>query len=258
MNRYSHNFKEYNPLEGANKNTLIIGGRASGKSWVCRDLILRKNIPTTIVISSSEREDLFYSKFMDKRFIYHEITEKLLNEIIIHQRQMLEKEKCEKYDARMLLVFDTPMFYFNKVFKSVPFREIIFNGVYYKIEIIMTCQMRVHELDEIYGRIMLTYDNNRLSIKKHYKHHGKMFPTLSDFDEAFQKITRTNNIMHHDEINYNMMVLDTTTNIEDVKWFKARRIRDDEFIDQRTAIPFAVNNEPPEKIEVYFTYNINN
>ena len=76
---------------------VIIAKRGSGKSWVTRELIYaNRHIPGGMVISPTDKMNSSYKKFFPDIYIHYDITEDILNKVLLRQSKMMEKQKTKK------------------------------------------------------------------------------------------------------------------------------------------------------------------
>ena len=91
----------------------IIAKRRSGKSFLCRDILYNhKSISAGIVISPTEKANKFYGNYIPNSYIYDEYDEKIVDNLIKRQSNMLEKQnkyKDKKIDMSAFLIMDDCM-----------------------------------------------------------------------------------------------------------------------------------------------------
>jgi tRNA A37 threonylcarbamoyladenosine biosynthesis protein TsaE len=72
------------------KIVVLIGKRNTGKSYIVRDIMYNnKDLPIGTVISPTEMANKFYGEMIPKVFIHEEYTPKLLENVIIRQKDIL-------------------------------------------------------------------------------------------------------------------------------------------------------------------------
>lgn len=203
---------------------VIIAKRGSGKSWVTRDLLYAKrSIPGGVVISPTDRMNGDYKKFFPDIYIHYNITENILNKILLRQTEMMEKAKTKKkqgktIDARGILVMDDCLAQKKTWSKIQAITEILMNGRHYLLCYILTMQSPIGlppDLRLNFDYVFLLKENSAISRKKLWMNYASMFETLPIFEKTFSKVTE----------NFCSMVIDNRKQSdklsEQVYWYKA-------------------------------------
>lgn len=208
----------------------LIAKRASGKSWLIREIMYRKrDIPSSIIISKTEKLTTFFGVHVPQLFIYDIFDTEILTKLFNRQMLMIEdnkkREKIGKKskDPRVLLIMDDCMSSKGSWVKDPNIQELFFNGRHYHVSFILSLQyslgippdMRTN-LDYIF---ILAEDFVNIR-RKIYEHYAGMFPSFEVFQKVFTDLTE----------DYGCMVINNrihSKNIEDkVFWYRAKDIDD--------------------------------
>jgi hypothetical protein len=206
----------------------MIAKRASGKSYLTRELLYHKrDIPSAIAISRTEKLNKFYSDFIPDSFIFSEYEPDILSRI--YQRQAIMNEdnarrkkigKREK-DDRLMLIMDDCMSSKGTWLKDPNILELFFNGRHHHLSFILTMQFSLGippELRSNFDYIFLLAEDINSNRKRLYEHYAGMFPTFDVFCNVFSHLTA----------DYGCMVINNrihSPNIADkVFWYKAREV----------------------------------
>jgi hypothetical protein len=207
----------------------IIAKRASGKSFLTREIMFqKKNIVSTIVVSRTEKLNSFYSEFIPDLYIYSEYDSTILTRIFKRQALMNEhnKERSKKNkkpkDDSLMLIMDDCMSSKGRWLNDPNILELFFNGRHHHISFILTMQYSVGippEMRSNFDYIFLLAEDIISNRKRLYEHYAGMFPTFDIFQQVFTDITE----------NYGILVIDNrihSKNITDkVFWYKAKKIK---------------------------------
>ena len=205
----------------------MIAKRASGKSYLTREIMYHKrHIPSSIIISKTEKLNKFYGDFVASSFIYDKFDTEILTRMFSRQKKMIidnderkKKGKPQK-DTTLMLVMDDCMSD-KKWVKDPNIGELFFNGRHYHVSLILTMQYAVGippEMRSNLDYIFLLAEDFTNNQKKLYEHYAGMFPTLDSFKQVFSHVT----------CNYGVMVINNrihSSNLTDkVFWYKAREV----------------------------------
>lgn len=176
---------------------IMIAKRASGKSWICRDIIrTKKDIPCGVVISPTEKMSDFYKFFFPDLFIHHEYTSDLMVKIRERQEKMIQKEKekakHKPVDPRALLLMDDCLASKGSWAKDPEITAVLMNGRHYKLTYMLTMQFPLGispELRSNFDYIFLLGDDIASNQKRLYDHYAGMFPSFNIFKEVFIQLT---------------------------------------------------------------------
>lgn len=205
---------------------VMIAKRASGKSWVTRDIIyFFRHLPCGAIIAPTDRLNSFYKFFFPDLYIHYDITETIFTKII--GRQIMIKAECKErikqgkkpISTSTIIVMDDCLADKKKWEKMQPITELLMNGRHYDITYILTMQtpLGIHpELRLNFDYIFLLKEDSGINLKKLHMNYASVFKTQSAFEQVFEKCTE----------NFKSMVVNNranTTNIQDkVFWFKAK------------------------------------
>ncbi len=205
----------------------MIAKRASGKSYLTREILYHKKAIPTVVISKTEKLNTFYGEFTPNIFIYYTFCTEILSKIYERQAKLNEDNKIRKKegkhlkDDRLMLIMDDCMSSKGDWLKDPQILELFFNGRHHHISFILTMQFSLGippELRSNFDYIFLLAEDFISNRKRLYEHYAGMFPTFQIFEQVFGEITD----------NYGVMVIDNrvhSKNITDkVYWYKARDV----------------------------------
>ena len=209
-----------------NVTIAMIAKRASGKSYLTREILFHKrSIPTTVAISKTEKLNKFYADFIPDLFIYDEYNNTILNRL--YKRQALISEDNEKKvkegkttkDARAMLIMDDCMSSKGSWVKEQPISELFFNGRHHNLSFILTMQFPLGippEMRSNFDYIFLLADDFISNRKRLYDHYAGMFPDFNTFQQVFLELTE----------NFGCMVINNRVHSKDITekvfWYKAK------------------------------------
>ena len=208
----------------------MIAKRASGKSYLTREILYHKrDIPTSVVISRTEKLNRFYGEFIPDSFIYDNFDTEILSKIYTRQGKCNEdnrarvKEGKKEKDDRVMLVMDDCMSSKGTWVKDQNILELFFNGRHHHVSFILTMQYAVGippEMRSNFDYIFLLAEDFISNQKRLYEHYAGMFPSFDIFKQVFKDVTQ----------NYGVMVINNrihSSNITDkVFWYKAKKVPD--------------------------------
>ena len=214
--------------EGESKGPVIvlIGKRDTGKSFLIADIMFYfQSIPIGTVISGTEMGNRFYEKHVPKIFIHHEYSSGIIQNILVRQKQIVNKRnnQMEKYggktniDARAFVIMDDCL-YDDKWTRDKLMRLLFMNGRHWKLLIIISSQYAMGippilrcNIDYVF----ILRENIRGNRERIWKNFASMFHTLDSFCEVMDQTTE----------NYECLVIHngSKSNIlsEQVFWYKA-------------------------------------
>ena len=209
-----------------NVTIAMIAKRASGKSYLTREILFHKrSIPTTVAISKTEKLNKFYADFIPDLFIYDEYNNTILNRL--YKRQALISEDNEKKvkegkttkDARAMLIMDDCMSSKGSWVKEQPISELFFNGRHHNLSFILTMQFPLGippEMRSNFDYIFLLADDFISNRKRLYDLYAVMFPDFNTFQQVFLELTE----------NFGCMVINNRVHSKDITekvfWYKAK------------------------------------
>jgi hypothetical protein len=223
--------KRFNISEMCEHATMaMIAKRASGKSYLTREILYhRKNLPSAVAISRTEKLNKFYSEFIPDSYIYSEYDSEILSKIYQRQSVMNElnknrkKENKKELDDRLIIIMDDCMSSKGTWLKDPNILELFFNGRHHHLSFILTMQFSLGippELRSNFDYIFLLAEDITSNRKRLYEHYAGMFPTFDIFQQVFNEITE----------DYGVMVINNrihSKNITDkIFWYKAKPVPD--------------------------------
>jgi hypothetical protein len=223
--------KKFNLEEMAEHCTIaMIAKRASGKSYLTREIMYHKrNIPSAIAISKTEKLNKFYADFIPETFIYSDYDTEILSRVYERQAKMNEDNKKRKdlgkkeKDDRIMLIMDDCMSSKGSWLKDPNILELFFNGRHHHLSFILTMQFSLGippELRSNFDYIFLLAEDFISNRKRLYEHYAGMFPSFDIFQQVFTDITE----------DYGVFVINNrvhSKNITDkVFWYKAKPVPD--------------------------------
>ena len=208
----------------------MIAKRASGKSYLTREIMYHKrDIPTSVIISKTEKLNKFYGKFIPDLYIYESFDTSILTRLYNRQSKLNEDNKKRKEngkklkDDRIMLIMDDCMSSKGTWVKDENILELFFNGRHHHISFILTMQYSMGippEMRSNFDYIFLLAEDFISNRKRLYEHYAGMFPSFDIFCQVFTEVTE----------NYGCMVINNrihSKNITDkVFWYKAREVPD--------------------------------
>ena len=209
-----------------NPAIVMIAKRASGKSWVCRDILKHfKDIPVGVIIAPTEKmaNPPFYSAFFPDTYIHYQYKSETIERILFRQHLMIEKEKDKQklgvlIDPRGFILMDDCLSTKSSWMKDQPIMELLFNGRHYRLMYILTMQFPLGITPELrcnFDYIFLLAEDFYSNLKRLYEHYAGMFPTFDAFRAVFKELTN----------DFGCMVIVNrgarASFLEKVFWFKA-------------------------------------
>ena len=205
----------------------LIAKRATGKSFLVKEMMFHKrNIPTIIAISKTEKLNSFYSEFIPDSYIYSDFSSEILSRLFKRQSRIIEDNKerdkigKKKKDGSVMLIMDDCLSVKGWT-RDSNILELFYNGRHSLISFILTIQYAVGippDLRSNFDYIFLLAEDAVSSRKKLYDHYAGMFPTFDIFQQVFNELTD----------NYGVMVIDNrihSKNLTDkVFWYKAKKV----------------------------------
>lgn len=189
---------------------LIIGEKHSGKSTLIKELIhyfdKDCNIKTGFIYCNSKSDLSVYNNFCSKTFIYNDFN-LMLEKAINRQEQFMreykegKKESYEKYSSLLVVIDD--IIDMSLLTNNTDFMNIIFNGHYYNITLIISIQsvnIFPSNLGQNFNMIFLFNTDNEREIKQIYYSFAGMFPSEKVFKSILQNYTK----------DYQTLILDMT------------------------------------------------
>ena len=182
----------------ANPSICMIAKRASGKSWLVRDILKHfSHLPGGMIISPTERMNQFYGKFIPDSYIHHEYSTEILEKLLRRQKKISHKciqkyEQGKKVDPRAFLVMDDCLSSKGTWMNDRPVLDIFFNGRHYNLTFILTMQFPLGIKPELrcnFDYIFLLSEDFFSNQKRLYEHYAGMFPSFTFFRQVFLQLT---------------------------------------------------------------------
>lgn len=182
-----------------NPSICMIAKRASGKSWVCRDILYHfRYVPVGIIIAPTDRMSEFYGKFFPGAFIFYEYKSEIIESLFSRQSKMIDKAKRKfmegkKCDPRAILLMDDCLSSKGSWMKDRPIMDLFFNGRHHQITYILTMQFPLGitpELRSNFDYIFLLAEDFYSNQKRLYDHYAGMFPHFNAFRDVFVELTK--------------------------------------------------------------------
>jgi hypothetical protein len=202
----------------------MIAKRASGKSFIVRDLVQKLKIPTVMVISPTDKLSGFYDDFVPSSFIHYHYDSIKLTRLFQRQERMIEKNrervKAGKapLDIRVLLIMDDCMADKKIWARDKNIAELLQNGRHYAIDYFCVLQYSLGispELRSNFDYVFLLGEDFLNNKRKLYEHYAGMFPSFDIFSQVFQHVTN----------DYGAMVLNNRVKSSNIRqkvfWYKA-------------------------------------
>ena len=203
--------RKFDPHSLKNDNIVLFTGKCgSGKSTVCEDLLysIRDRIPLIIIISPTEKETSFYSRFIPHAFIYDNLDLDVLKQILQHNSEA-------KYSPVLIILDDC--LYKKTAWNSDIIRTLIQNCRFYNIGVWIIDQLGMpayirHNVD-----IVFTFQDNSYANRENlYKKWFGLVDTFQEFDQLCNFYTSNHGILVLDKRN---MSLDFS---KQLFWYKAK------------------------------------
>jgi hypothetical protein len=200
LNKFDINTLRNNPI------ILIIGKRATGKSFLIRDITNhQKNVDFDLIINPTEECDKFYKTQLFGKFIHTSYKPFLLKDLLNNQKKLMNTGNMKKKG----LIFDCCLTE-NEYKKDKNLRECLLNGRCYKINMISSIQYPMKMSPENISNTdyIFIFKENIISNKKQlYEYYGGLFPTFKEFSDILDKYTN----------NFNCLVIDITSKSNNIK-----------------------------------------
>jgi hypothetical protein len=215
--------KQWKPatsLSGPQKSkctVLVVGKRNRGKSTLMVDIARHIACPKAIVLSATDKCSHFYEQFFPKSFIYDRYDEDILKKIISVQKDLVKQDSRMSKSGMLLIVDDTG--YDKKFLKTQAFAEILMNGRWYNISVVVGIQDAASmplNLRAQMDYVCCLAESFRNGQERLYNWFFGIYPSFKMFRDAFVEITK----------DYGALVLDNvSTDVSDISktvfWYTA-------------------------------------
>lgn len=188
-----------------NSVIVMIAKRGSGKSWVCRDILdhYKNRIPGGIIISQSEKNDPFYSKYFPNSYIYQFYSPELMERINERQEKILEKKEekkkiGKKINPKMFILMDDCLADSNSWKNDKHIKDLFYNGRHDQKTFILTMQDPLGIDNKLRGNIdyfFLFATDIHKDKKRIYENYAGIFPTLKSFEQIFDQVTKNYGVL---------------------------------------------------------------
>jgi hypothetical protein len=207
------------------KVVVLIGKRATGKSWLVRNLLYwHRDIPIGTVISATESANKFYSDMVPRLFIHDEMSPSIIENVVKRQKLIVKKINKEKetlgsskLDPRAFLILDDCL-YDNGWIRDKHIRELFMNGRHLKIMFCITMQYPLGippNLRTNIDYVFILRENLVSNRRRIYENYAGMFPNFDVFCTVMDQCTE----------NFECLVINNnakSNKLEDqVFWYKA-------------------------------------
>lgn len=181
-----------------NPSICMIAKRNSGKSWVCRDILMHfRHIPGGVIISQTENTKPFYGRFFPNLYIHHAYSSELLEDVFARQEAIIEKckdryKKHKKVDPRAFLVMDDCLSSKGTWMNDPPLLRVFYEGRHSQLLYLLSMQFPLGikpELRSNLDYIFLLADDYYGNQKRLHDHYAGMFPSFESFRQVFQQLT---------------------------------------------------------------------
>jgi hypothetical protein len=204
---------------------VVLGKRASGKSFLVKDLLYNKqHIPVGTIISGTEESTGFFSTILPRKFIHNKYDEEIINNVLKRQKILNKKIMKDKQMYGKSLVNPSAFVLMDDCLfdsawsKSVNIRSIFMNGRHYKIFYILTMQYPLGIPPDLRTNIdyVFIFRENIVSNRERiFKQFAGMFPNFNVFCQVMNSCTE----------NYECLVIDNTSKSNKLEdccfWYKA-------------------------------------
>lgn len=207
---------------------VLIAKRGSGKSWVCRSLLMYFNsigMPGGVIIAPTDNMTKFYGNFFPESYVHYEYSSEILDKIFYRQNKMIKKKeqkklRGKKINPKCFLLMDDCLAD-NSVWKKDKNISTIFcNGRHYQITFMLTMQYPLGIGPTLRTNIdytFLLHDDLWSNQKRIYDNYAGIFPTFDFFRQVFKDLTKEHGCMVICNRGGESELL------EKVFWFKAKK-----------------------------------
>lgn len=178
---------------------VMIAKRGSGKSWVVRAILTHfaRKIPMGIIISPTDEMNGFYHNFVPDSYIYYEFKAEVVENLLNHQRWIIEKQKERKKkgketNTKAFIVMDDCLSSKGEWAKDQNVSKLLFDGRHYHITYILTMQFPLGIKPELrlnFDYVFLLADDTVSNQKRIFEHYAGIFPNFESFRQVFKQLT---------------------------------------------------------------------
>lgn len=220
IQKFSLSYMAMNPI------MCMIAKRGSGKSWLCKDIIIffKDKIPAHVIIAPTDSMSRFYSTTVPDIYVHYTYEPKFMELLLQRQNYLVKKARQKilegkKFDPRILLIMDDCLADVQSWANDPAIQALFFNGRHYCITYILTMQHPLGIKPSFRGNIDYVFifkDNIASNHKKIWLSYAGMFRYFEHFLQVYSSLTE----------NWSCMVIDNRSTHNDpakiVFWYKAR------------------------------------
>lgn len=245
-----------------NASIMMIAKRGSGKSWVCRELMLNyKKMSAGIVIAPTDKLNGFYKQFFSDVFVHNKYKSSIFEKLLFRQMKILEKKKQHpNLKPEIFVVMDDCLSSKKTWIKDGPIMEVLYNGRHYKITYILTMQYPLGispDLRSQFEYIFLLKDDIHSNLKKIYEHYAGIFPTYDSFHQVYTQLTADHGCMVIVNTERHKKPIEGTSFLDKIFWFKANNIENLPNIGCEQFIKYHEKNYDPNWEKKEFQFDVN-
>lgn len=208
--------KKFDPQTTIWSHALIIGKRATGKTFLVHDLLKTKNIHNGLIINQNMCD--YDTEFFQNAEKHEEFQIPILDKFLENQRKELKHRVRE--DTNKYIVLDDCIYtQMTQYLKNPSFRDLIMNTRHYNLTLIHTQSFAIFTPPEYRTNLDCVFifrDENISNRKRLYELYGGIFTTFDIFSQYMSQLTIDS---------YDCMVIYNnikTNNIYDsVFWYRA-------------------------------------
>ncbi len=179
----------YNDDNSKAPTIVIIGRRATGKTYLIKDLLSNfQTIPVATVVTGADRAT--YSQFIPSVFIYNTYDQEITKRVLLRQEKCLEQAKPDQ-DSRTMVVFDD-CFLNNKWSKDKHMRNLFLNARHMKAMPIFSMQYPLDLPPMFRTNIDYTFifgETEKTCLNKIYQIYGSIFPSFIAFCAVLEQVS---------------------------------------------------------------------
>lgn len=207
----------------SDKIVVVIGRRATGKSFLVRDMLYQnQDIPAGTVITTNDK--LFYKRVIPNEFIHDEFTPNLIENVRKRQEKIFKTTRADVVlhgksliDNKAFLVLDN-CFYDSDWIKDKNMKSIFFNNMQLGLFCIITMSFGMSippNLRANIDYIFVLRESSPANRRRIYESYAQIFQSFEVFSQVMDQSTQNNDCLVIDNTS-------TLTEIEDVVfWYNA-------------------------------------
>lgn len=231
--------EEFVPSEHMSRDSSVglLGVRRSGKTFTVRDLLCDLKFEEVVVMTGSSDAEEFYEQFVPPCFVYGELNESKLSEIISFKTAMKKKAKFDPNVSvpHTAIVLDDLTFK-QKAMKGESVQFLAKNGRNAKFFFVVTAQYPIDLPPFMRGNLDVVFifaEPSRDNRVKLFKYFSGCFQNFQEFNKVFESCTENGCCMVLNNLNKK------SNRVEDrVFWYEPKWNRNLETITNDTFINF--------------------